>query len=313
VNGKGLVCLARRDYPAAAACFQAVNNRSGQGLAHLGMRNEQEALKCFSEVNDLAGQGLYWLAKKQYAKADDCFAKSYNYSGLGLSALKQKRIDEAVANFQKVNDIRGLAAVCLAIRDYEQAVQGFTQLNDQSGLGMTYMAMNQPGKARAAFLAAHDYNGLGDLHSMLYEFAQAREMFAKDNNPVKVIQSFRNDFTLPDRHQQAIAYGLKAVAAGNHVPECLMEMADIYYELGQLDQGIAALDQAASYPGYASEASLLKGRIYFYHRDFAKAEAAFLAVKPDDMAGEHRFKEAQDSLQVLALYKNKKLQPAPNF
>ena len=93
-----------------------------------------------------------------------------------------------------------------------------------------------------------------------------------------------------------------------------MEMADIYYELGQIDAALGALDQViASHPGYASEAHLRKGRIYFFQRDLARSKAEFEQVKPDDLAGEDCYEFAQKSLADIAAYQGLNVRAAESF
>jgi len=310
-SGMGLACCKKRCFQDALQHFQTAQDNSGMGLAYLGLRDEANAKDCFTKANNWSGLGLLALAKQNYAEATRCFSQVNDYSGLGLTELKQKHFTQALQYFQQAQDTSGIGLVCLASRDHSKAVECFQGMNDQAGMGYVYLATGNSPKAYQCFVAANDLNGIGDYYSQLHQFSKAREAFEKDNNPVKVIQSYRNDYTLPDKLQQAIAYGQTAVAAGNHVPECLMEMADIYYELGHIDVAIASLNQAASTPGYASQAHLLKGRIYFYERQLDQAAAEFSQVTPDDLSGDQRYVEAQQSLAVIATYKALNVQVAP--
>jgi len=312
-KGIGLTYCKKRDHARALACFEKAKDESGKGLAYLGLRDEAHARESFTKANDWSGLGLLALAKQDYALAQDCFSKADDSSGLALVALKQKKFNDAYAWFQKEKDTSGLGLVLLGCRNPQGAIPVFQSINDQSGIGYCQMQTGNVRAAFTAFLQANDLNGLGDLYSHLHQFAKAREAFEKDHNPVKVIQSYRNDYTLKDRREHALAYGRAAIARGDHAPECLMEMGDIYYDLGQTQQGLAALDQAAAYPGYASQAHLFKGRIYFYQRDFARAQAEFAQVQPDDLNGDERYLEAQSALKVLAAYQGLNVQAAPSF
>jgi len=318
-SGLGLCALKKREYNEAIRRFLAKGDQRGLGLAHLGLRDEAKAREAFSKANDWSGLGLLHLAKNQYKKADDCFRRVKDESGLGLTAVKERRFEDAERHFTTAKDDSGLGLARLARRDYERAAAYFTKANDKSGLGYVALARGDYAAAESLFTETNDQNGLGDLYSQVHNFPKARAAFEADHNAVKVIQSHRNDYTLPDRLEKAAAYGEAAVAEGRMAPECLMELGDIYYEMKKPDKGLEILDKAASYPGYASESNLRKGRIYFYLRRFDEAERAFRSVQPDDFIGRERYEDAQTALKTIELYKtqlkdnSKLLQPAENF
>jgi tetratricopeptide (TPR) repeat protein len=166
---------------------------------------------------------------------------------------------------------------------------------------------------------ANDKNGLGEVYLELRQFARARQMFEEDHNPVRVIQAYHNDYILPHGNELAIKYGQEAMASGRMVPQCLIELAEIYYKLGWTEDAFAALDRAASFPGYESEAHLRRGRLYFYLRDFERAQAEFLQVKADDFAEAQDYERAQEALQTIARYEGvdasrlNRVQPARNL
>jgi tetratricopeptide (TPR) repeat protein len=312
-SGLGLAHCKKRDYKTALQYFHAAGDHSGCGLAYMGLRDEAKAREHFTRVNDWSGLGLLALSKNDFVEAERCFEKVRDYSGLGLTALKQKKYAQARQWFAQAKDARGDGLVWLAERNHRKAAELLYSANDLSGLGYVYLATGNNRKAQECFLAANDSNGLGDLYSKLNQFEKAREMFEKDNNPVKVIQSFRNDYALPDRFQRAIAYGEKAVAEGRMPAECRLEMADIYYDMNQIDRALATLDQVAADPAYASEAHLFKGRILFFQRDWARAKAEFLQVKKDDMNAERNFADARRSLETIRQYEGLKLQAAQGY
>jgi tetratricopeptide (TPR) repeat protein len=182
---------------------------------------------------------------------------------------------------------------------------------------MVYLAMGDLPAAERSFAAANDANGLGDVYSAGRRFAEARAAFEQSHNPVKVIQSYRNDFTLGEegemsRHAQAIAYGLKAAADGRMPAECLCEVADAQYHAGQPEAALATLEQAARYPGAASEAALRRGRILFYQRQYQAARDAFASVKPGEVSA-IAYRAATESLEVLDRYRDLNLVSAPGF
>jgi len=313
LSGQGLAYCKKRKYAEAFRCFQQKGDHSGMGLTFLGLRDEAKAREHFVQANDWSGLGLLALAKQNYVEAQQCFQKAGDVSGLGLICLKQKKFNEALSYYQQAQDSAGVGLVLLASHNNRTATDYFQQENDLSGVGACHMEMGNYRQAFSCFTAANDFNALGDLYSLLHQFAKAREMFEQDHNPVKVIQSYRNDYTLADRFVQALAYGKQAVANGDHAPECLMEMADIEYNLKHFDIAIADLNQAAIYPGYESQTHLLKGRIYFYERQFDLAKAEFQQVKPDDLCGDLRYLEAQQSLGTIALYNGLHVEAAPTF
>jgi tetratricopeptide (TPR) repeat protein len=312
-SGLGLAYCKKRQFAEALNCFDAVGDDSGKGLAYLGLRDEGKARECFTRANDWSGLGLLALAKKDYAEAERCFGRVNDYSGLGLTALQQKKFDDAERFFRQAHDLGGDGLLWLAKRNHRKAVEVFQSAHDLSGEGYVHLATGNPRKARQCFLAVNDWNGLGDLYSQLNQFAKAREMFEKDHNPVKVIQSYRNDYSLPDRFQRAIAYGQTAVTEGRMAPECLMEMADVYYELGQIEPALASLDRASTCPGYASQANLMKGRILFFQRDFEGAKAAFARVAEHDLSGGEKYADAQKSLADIERYRGLKVRAAQGY
>lgn len=318
-SGLGLSALKKREYREAMKHFVLKNDHRGMGLTHLGMREEQKAKEEFSKANDWSGLGLLHLAKNQYKKAEECFRRVRDDSGLGLVALKERRFEDARLYFTAAKDNSGLGLLALARRDYDRAAVYFTQANDLPGLGYVALARGDHVAAMQHFTRTNDHNGLGDLYSKDQNYAKARAAFEADHNPVKVMQSYRNDHTLPDHLQQAAAYGESAVAQGRMVPECLMELADIYYEMNQTPKALEALEKAASHAGYGSEANVRKGRIYFYLRRFDEAERAFLAVKADDFIGDSLYEDAQKALETVVRYKTLTkdrpdlLQPAESF
>jgi tetratricopeptide (TPR) repeat protein len=233
---------------------------------------------------------------------------------LGLVALQQQKFGEAAQHFELANDDSGRALLALAQGRIEAAQTIAERTNDLSLLGACHLARRQLPEAEAAFAAADDWNGLGDVYSRGREFAKARDAFARAQQPAKVIQSFRNDWTLgeTERLKEAISYGEQAIAGGHMVPECLCEMADIFYELGDHTQALVALDKAAAYPGFASEAALRRGRIFFYLRDYEKARAAFASVKASEVR-DLALQAARESLATLDQYRTVKVESARSF
>lgn len=302
LKGMGLACCKARDYQTALQYFQTAGDYSGMGLAYLGLRNETAAQDSFTKANDWSGLGLLYLRKKQYAQAEYCFSQVQDYSGLALVAHKQGDYAKAMQFFQKANDVQGYGLVAMGMQNYRAAIKYFESINDYSNLGYAYLASGNHIKAYRCLVDANDFNGLGDYYSANHLFARAREMFARDNNPVKVVQSYRNDYLLPDRLQQAAAYGEKSLSSGIMTPEVLMELADVYYEMHYPDKSMALLDQAAKIQGYTSDAQLRKGRILFLMGCYPDARAAFLQVKPDDLSGDRVYVEAQASLKDVAVY-----------
>ncbi len=302
-SGLGLVELKKREYKKAMARFSSKNDHRGLGLAHLGLKDEVKARAAFAKANDWSGLGLLALAKNDTKGAVVAFNKAQDESGLGLTDLREQKYAEALAHFEKAKDDSGIGLVHLAQRNHAAASESFRKANDLSGLGYVLLAQGDFSGAEKLFTETNDKNGLGDLYSGLHQFAKAREMFEADNNPVKVIQSYRNDYTLKNHIEEAIAYGKKAVAEEKMVPECLMETADALYDLKRYQEALALLDQAAAIQGYSSEAQIRKGRIYFYLRDLDKAEQAFSAVKKEDFTSERRYQEAQTSLATVARYR----------
>ncbi len=314
-SGLGLVALAKHDVAAAKAHFQQINDNRGLGLAHLQAFDADSARAAFSRANDWSGLGLTALATQRYGEARSAFLKAGDESGLGLTSLKEQKFDEALAHFTKAKDSRGLGLVALARRDYDLAAKHFSTVNDQSGLGAVATAQGRWTDAEQFYKQVNDYDGLGDMQSQLHQFAHARESFAATGNVLKVMQSFRNDYTLRDKLDQALLYGQQAVAAGRQVPECRLEMANILYDQGKPQEALAMLDQVVATPGYASQAHLYKGRIYFYLRDFAKAKAEFSQVSADAVSGNLNYETAQQALKTIARYETltQPLQPAESF
>ncbi len=303
LSGLGLCRLKRREYQEALKHFLLKNDNRGLGLTYLALKDEQNARDAFSKANDWSGLGLIALAKNNTKEAKNCFQRIQDYTGLGLTALKEKDFDAATRNFTLAKDDSGMGLVFLAVRHYEKAAVYFQKAHDVSGLGYVAMAQGDFKKAEAYFTQVNDKNGLGDLYSQLHQFAKAREMFEADFNPVKVIQSFRNDYTLTDRLQQALNYADNALKDGKMTAEIMMEMADIDYDLKKPKEALALLDQASQIKGYSSEAHLRKGRIYFYLRDLDRSEQEFSSVKQDDFLSEKRYEEAQESLRTIQRYK----------
>ena len=250
---------------------------------------------------------LLALAKKDCAGARHAFEQVGDKSGLALVALAEERYDDAEALFAEAHDQHGLGLVALARRDFSKAIECFRSVNDAGGLGYAYMSQGDWKIAEHFFRCINDWNGLGDLHVQMQNFALARECFERDSNPVKVIQSFRNDYRLANPREEALSYGNGAVQAGQMVPECLMELADVLYEMRRIDDAVAYLDQAAAYDGYASEAHLRKGRILFYRRDLAGAKREFEAVAANDLAPANCAVEARESIATVNDYIARKL------
>jgi len=301
-SGMGLCCAKKKHLQKALLAFSDGNDKRGMGLTYLGLRDADQAKKCFSDANDWSGLGLVCLTKKDYEGARKCFAKVKDYSGLGNTALEEGKYDEAMKHFSKINDDSGLGLVALERNQYNKAVKHFLKARDYSGLGKVYLALSDFNRAERYFLMGYDYDGLGDMYFKLHQFAKAREAFARDFNPHKVMQSYRNDYTLPDRHQQALDYGQDAVARGDMAPECLLEIADIYYELKRFDDALSALDRASGYEGYDSEVHLRRGRIYFYLRRLREARGEFLRVKNDDLAHPDIYAGARSALAAVERY-----------
>ena len=314
LRGLGLTALDRRQFTAALDLFTRAGDESGRGLVLLKLHRPDEARAAFTEANDWSGLGLLALDQRDPAEARRCFAQVSDERGLGLVALKEQKFDEAALHFEKASDDSGRALLALAQGRIEAAQAIAEKSNDRTLLGACHLACHRLEEAEAAFAAANDWNGLGDAYSLVRQFAKARDAFAFANQPVKVIQSFRNDWTLGDteRLAQAIAYGKKVLAAGIMVPESLCEMADVYYELGQYDKALDALTQAGTHPGFVSEAALRRGRIYFYLRDYEKARGEFTSVKSAEV-GDLALQAAQESLATLDRYRDLKIEPAPSF
>ena len=314
LRGLGLAALDRRQFTAALGQFDRAGDDSGRGLALLGLHRIAEARAAFATANDWSGLGLLALDQRDPAEARRCFSQVNDYRGLGLAALHEKKFGEAAQHFEKANDDSGRTLLALAQGRIEVAQTIAEKSNDLSLLGVCHLACHRLDEAEAAFTAVNDWNGLGDVYSSGRQFAKARDAFAFANQPVKVIQSFRNDWALGDteRLDQAITYGKRAVAAGIMVPECLCEMADVYYELGRYAEAFAALTQAGIHQGFSSEAALRRGRIYFYLRDYEKARAAFTSVKSSEV-GDLALQAARESLATLDRYRDLKIESAPSF
>ncbi|MBV9216830.1 MAG: hypothetical protein JO053_11695 [Acidobacteria bacterium] len=107
---------------------------------------------------------------------------------------------------------------------------------------------------------------------------------------------------MPDHLQQAIAYGEQSLSSGIMVPEVLLEMADIQYDVGDPTKAFGLLDQAARIQGYASDATFRKGRILFMMGRYSDAKLCFQQVRPDELNGERVYAEAQMSLKDAAVY-----------
>ncbi|MBL8012645.1 MAG: hypothetical protein JNN05_02230 [Candidatus Omnitrophica bacterium] len=318
-SGMGLARLKRREYDQAKDCFIKGRDGRGLGLTHLAMHDYAQASSAFAKANDWSGMGLLELQKKNYRAADGAFQKVGDLSGRGLCALKEKKFKEAQQFFKQGNDLNGLGIAALAKRDFGNATDYFKQANDLSGLGQVALAQGDFKLAKYYYEQAYDYNGLGDLYSQLHQFAMAREMFARDYNPVKVVQSYRNDYSIPNKNQKAIAYAQKAISDGRMVPEVIMEMADIYYDMKEYQKGLEVLAEIKKYPGYAAEMHLRRGRIFFYLRDLPNAKKEFELVKADVTAEDYRVEEAQGALATISGYEKiptqqfQTLKPADTF
>ncbi len=316
-SGMGLCWAKKKEFRKALECFEAGRDHRGMGLTYLGLRQDRKAQECFAKADDWSGLGLVHLSRRDFMEARRCFGKVTDSSGLGITALKEGKIDEAQKHFARIGDQSGLGLVRLARRDFPGALACFRKVNDYSGMGKAYLRMGDEHRAEECFLRGYDYEGLGDLYSRLHQFEKAREMFTREYNALKVMQSWRSDYTLPDRRERAIAYGREAVTRGQMAPECLLEMADIYYEMKEIPNALAALAQAAGIPGWESEVHLARGRIYFYLRELERAREEFTQVRPDALSGEHLYREAQESLATIARYESSgaagRLTPAQGY
>ncbi len=313
-RGLGLVAHQRRLFDVALRHFQAAGDQSGAGLALLSQHRLLESEKAFVDASDWSGLGLVALARRDTVEARRRFTTVQDRRGLGLVALQEGKYVEALAEFKAAGDDHGMFLLALHFGQLDAAEALAIRLNDESLRGMCALSRGQLEQAEAHFRAANDWNGMGDVYSAQRDFARAREAFARDGNSLKVIQSFRNDWTLgdEDRLEQAITYGKRAVQGGVLVADCLCEMADVYYEMGENEQALASLDQAARMPGAASEAALRRGRIFFYLRDYEKARAAFASVKAGEVS-ELAWQVAAESLATLDHYRGLNLPPAPSF
>lgn len=329
-SGCGMVLLAQNYPQSAMDYFYKDNDQSGMGLAYHKMRRYNEALYHFKKAHDQRGIGLSYLAEHDIDKATAAFTEGNDWSGLGLVALAKRNYPKAQFYFNQVDDRRGAGLVALRQRKYKEAMTYFKGAGDDSGIGLTYLATRNYKKAEETFIKsnnfsglgavamlrgryklaaryfeeANDKNGLGDLYSQLHEFKKAREMFAEDYNPVKVIQSYRNDYTLKDKNGEALAYAKKALIEGRMVPGILMQMGDIYYEQKKYARAIKALKEAAGYPGYEGEASLHLGRVYFYLREFDKAKEAFNRTLADGFVNAQQERDAKESLAAIGRYES---------
>ena len=333
-RGLGMVALAQKDLEGAQRAFTIVGDERGLGLVANHRHQYVEALAHFTRAGDDSGRGLALLGLRRLEDATAAFAKANDWSGLGLVLLSRKDIPNARAAFAKVEDHRGLGLCALEDEDFETAAREFTQVEDQEGLcllalkegrldeamslalaqkdgslqGMILLAKGEREAAEVAFTAANDVYFAGR------RYAEARAAFEVAHNPVKVIQSYRNDFTLGDaaKNEQAIAYGLKAAADGRMPVECLCEVADAQYHAGRPEEALTTLTQAAAYPGGSSEVALRRGRILFYQRQFEAAREAFASVKPGEVSA-IAYRAATESLETLDRYRDLNLASSPSF
>jgi len=316
-RGLGLVANHRRQFEQALVHFDRAGDDSGRGLAFLGLRQPDQAAAAFAKANDWSGLGLVALSRKDVPAARAAFARVQDHRGLGLCALEEEDFAAAENEFTQVGDLEGLCLLALKRGLLDEAMRLARLQNDLSLQGMVHLAVGNLPAAEQAFAEANDANGLGDVYSAGRRFAEARAAFGVAHNPVKVIQSYRNDFTLGDdgpdsKHEQAIAYGLQAAAEGRQPAECLCEVADAQYHAGRPQEALATLDRAAAYPGAASEVALRRGRILFYLRQYEPARAAFASVKVGEVSAiAHR--AAVESLEVLDRYRDLNLSSAPGF
>ena len=237
-----------------------------------------------------------------------------DHRGLGLCALENQDFDTAASEFNAAQDAEGLVLLALKQGRIDDARQLAIEQNDFSLIGMCDLARSNLADAERAFAKANDANGLGDVYSAGRRFAEARAAFELAHNPVKVIQLYRNDYTLgeKERHEQAIAYGLKAASDDRMPAECLCEVADAQYHAGRPQEALDTVARAAQYPGYASEAALRRGRILFYLRDYEAAREAFASVNPGEVSA-LAVRAATESIETLDRYKAHNLASARSF
>jgi tetratricopeptide (TPR) repeat protein len=287
------------------------NGQKALGWIEFTKKNYEAAAAHFQEAGDQSGLGLVALSKKDVPGARAAFAKVEDHRGLGLCALEDFDFETAEREFTLVNDQDGLCLLALKQGHLEEAMRLAVAQKDSSLEGMIHLAQGNLPAAERAFTAANDANGLGDVYSAGRRFAEARAAFELAHNPVKVIQSYRNDFTLGDgaKNDQAIAYGLKAAAEGRMPVECLCEVADAQYHAGRPEDALATLAEADRLPGAASEVALRRGRILFFQRDYEGARAAFSSVKAGEVSAiAHR--ATTESLETLDRYRDLNLASA---
>lgn len=316
-RGLGLCALKRREWDDALVCFQEAGDHSGCGLARLGARNFAEARAEFTAANDWSGLGLVALELRDFTGAERCFSAAGDQRGLGLTYLKAGRIADAQAAFKQAKDPEGAALIALHARNYPVALQIYQQLNDPAGQAMCLAGMNRDDEAEQMYAAANDWNGLGDLYVRRHQFDRACDAFRSGNNPLKVLQSIRQDYKRKDALGEAAAWAEQVLAAGpgpEDASAVLLELGDIEYHRGRPEAALSAIDRAlVANPACKGDALLRKARLYFMLRDAASVRSTLAALQPGDLGDDVLAKRAQEMLGSLATLERVKVAPARAF